>query len=126
LTVLGDYQRGGRNPMVRRSLAEEFGPRARYDEISPRQQAARADAPILLIHGREDTVVPFRQSEVMADALKDHGKPFELVDLQAEDHWLTRSKTRQKMLAAALAFVLEHNPPDMPGSSAGLAEPLEQ
>jgi dipeptidyl aminopeptidase/acylaminoacyl peptidase len=112
LTVMTDYREGGRSRIARLSLAEEFGPRDRYDDISPRQQAARASAPILLIHGREDTVVPFKQSEVMADALKDARKPYKLVDLEAEDHWLTRSKTRQRMLGAAMEFVLEHNPPD--------------
>lgn len=106
-----DYRESGRNRMVHRSLAEELGPRDKFDEISPRKQAHLADAPILLIHGREDTVVPFRQSKLMADALEDAGKPFELVDLEEEDHWLTRSKTRLKMLEAAMEFVLEHNPP---------------
>lgn len=112
VTFNTDYRESGRNRMVHRSLLEELGPRDRFDAISPRKQAHLADAPILLIHGREDTVVPFRQSKLMADALEDAGKPFELVDLEEEDHWLTRSRTRLRMLEAAMEFVLEHNPPD--------------
>ena len=60
----------------------------------------------------DDTVVPFQQTAVMADALKDAGKPFELVVLNKEDHWLSRAETRKQMLEAALAFVEKHNPPD--------------
>jgi dipeptidyl aminopeptidase/acylaminoacyl peptidase len=98
--------------MLKRSLLEELGPRSGFDEISPRRFAARADAPILLIHGRDDTVVPFEQSTRMADALKDAGKPHRLVELREEDHWLSRPETRLQMLEEAVAFVQQHNPAD--------------
>jgi dipeptidyl aminopeptidase/acylaminoacyl peptidase len=48
----------------------------------------------------------------MADALKDAGKPYKLVVLREEDHWLSRAATRRQMLEEAVAFVEEHNPPD--------------
>ena len=48
----------------------------------------------------------------MADALKDAGKPHELVTLDGEDHWLSRSETRHRMLQAAVDFVERHNPAD--------------
>ena len=98
--------------MLRVSMDEEFGKNPDFDAISPRQQAARASAPILLIHGRDDTVVEFRQSSVMADALKNAGKPYRLVELDGEDHWLSKSETRHRMLADSIAFVTQHNPPD--------------
>jgi dipeptidyl aminopeptidase/acylaminoacyl peptidase len=82
-----------------------------YDQISPVKHAAKADAPILLIHGRDDTVVPIEQSQRMADALKSAGKPVELVILPSEDHWLSREETRVKMLQATVAFVEAKNPP---------------
>jgi dipeptidyl aminopeptidase/acylaminoacyl peptidase len=84
----------------------------RLAEISPAAQAARADAPILLVHGRDDTVVPLEQSQVMADALKRAGKPHELLVMRGEDHWLSRGATRQEMLQATMAFVEKHNPPN--------------
>ena len=95
-----------------RSLEEELGPRSGFREVSPRYQAARADAPILLIHGRDDTVVHYEHSLKMADALKDAGKPYEFVELKCEDHWLSLTETRKAMLKAAMAFVVKHNPPD--------------
>jgi dipeptidyl aminopeptidase/acylaminoacyl peptidase len=79
--------------------------------ISPARQAARADAPILLIHGKDDTVVPYDQTRLMADALGKAGKKFELVTLNGEDHWLSRGDTRLQMLQATVAFLEKENPP---------------
>ncbi len=81
-------------------------------EISPQGHAAEADAPILLIHGRDDTVVPIAQSEDMETALEHAGKPVTLVKLDGEDHWLSRSETRLQMLQAMVAFLEQNNPPN--------------
>ncbi|WP_095011771.1 alpha/beta hydrolase family protein [Tsuneonella mangrovi] len=100
----------GDSRLIKRSRLSELGPKSDWDAISPREQAAHADAPILLIHGKDDTVVPFVQSEKMADALKDNHKPYEMVVLDGEDHWLSSSDTRKQMLKAAVAFVEKYNP----------------
>jgi len=80
------------------------------DELSPAHLAASVDSPLLLIHGKDDTVVPIEQSRVMAEALRRAGKPVELVELPGEDHWLSRSATRQRMLAETVRFLETHNP----------------
>ncbi|HEX3699100.1 MAG TPA: S9 family peptidase [Phenylobacterium sp.] len=80
-------------------------------KYSPALQAANADIPILLIHGKDDTVVPLDQSLEMADALKRAGKPVELVVQDNADHWLSLGATRLGMLQATMAFVEKHNPP---------------
>ncbi|SFG33666.1 Dipeptidyl aminopeptidase/acylaminoacyl peptidase [Novosphingobium sp. CF614] len=105
-----DVFESGNSRMTGRALRDELGDPKGYDEISPRRFAKQADAPILLIHGKDDTVVPFKQSQVMADALKDAGKPYEMVVLKGEDHWLSRGETRKQMLEAAVRFVQQHNP----------------
>lgn len=107
-----EYRESGENAMIQRSLRASLGNPARFAEVSPRRNAARADAPILLIHGQDDTVVRFKQSAAMADALKDAGKPHELVVLREEDHWLSRAGTRKQMLEATMRFVQRHNPAD--------------
>jgi dipeptidyl aminopeptidase/acylaminoacyl peptidase len=81
------------------------------DARSPARLAAQADAPILLIHGRDDTVVPIEQSRLMAEALRTAGKPVEFVELDGEDHWLSRGDTRRRMLAETVRFLEQHNPP---------------
>ncbi len=84
----------------------------KLEAISPARQAARADAPILLIHGKNDTVVPYEQTTLLANALKKAGKPVEVVTLEGEDHSLSKAVTRQQSLEATIAFLLKHNPPD--------------
>jgi dipeptidyl aminopeptidase/acylaminoacyl peptidase len=78
------------------------------ERASPRRLADQVRAPILLIHGRDDTVVRYEQSTMMANALKAAGKPYKLVELRGEDHWLSRTETRQKMLTELEAFLKEH------------------
>ena len=107
-----DYRESGDRRITKEALLQQLGPRDRWDDVSPRRNADRADAPILLIHGREDTVVPYSHSTQMADKLKDNGKPYELVSLDGEDHWLSLSATRQQMLEATMRFVQDHNPAD--------------
>ena len=82
------------------------------DARSPARQAAQTDAPILLIHGRDDTVVPYSQTTLMAAALSRAGKPHEVVELAGEDHWLSRPQTRLQMLTATVTFLEANNPVD--------------
>ncbi len=108
--------RGGRNAIVRYWRAflgtDRPGWVDELNAVSPVKLAARSDAPVLLIHGKDDTVVPIEQSRRMERALKAAGKPVELVVLDGEDHLLSGEATRTAMLQASLAFVLKHNPPD--------------
>jgi dipeptidyl aminopeptidase/acylaminoacyl peptidase len=106
-----ELRESGGNALTRRNLKQSIGEPSGLDQVSPNRFAARADAPILLIHGKDDTVVRFDQSKDMADALQSAGKPYDLVVLKEEDHWLSREETRKQMLDAAMAFVLKHNPP---------------
>jgi dipeptidyl aminopeptidase/acylaminoacyl peptidase len=86
----------------------------RLDEISPIKHADRVAAPVMLIHGKEDTVVPYDQSNDMFKALKKLGKPVEFVPLNKEDHHLSRSETRLQMLRTSIEFLKKYNPPDPP------------
>jgi len=80
--------------------------------ISPIEHVSSVNVPVLLIHGRDDTVVPFEQSDVMLSALKRAGKSVEMVTMKHEDHWLSRSETRLQMLQASVAFLKANNPPN--------------
>ena len=86
------------------------------DDISPLAHAADADAPILLIHGKDDTVVSFQQSSDMESALRRAGKQVEFLQLKGEDHWLSRSETRLQMLTAMVDFVEKYNPAEAPAT----------
>jgi dipeptidyl aminopeptidase/acylaminoacyl peptidase len=80
--------------------------------ISAQQQAARITIPVQLIHGRDDTVVPFEQSSILADSLRRRNKTVEMVVLDGEDHWLSSGRTRLQMLTAQVAFLERYNPPN--------------
>ncbi|MDP1912856.1 S9 family peptidase [Brevundimonas sp.] len=89
--------------------ADGLGDRS-LDARSPARLAAQADAPILLIHGRDDTVVPIDQSRIMERALRQAGKPVEFIELEGEDHGLSRGATRERMLTETMRFLQAHNP----------------
>ena len=82
------------------------------DQLSPIRHLDAVKVPVLLIHGKDDTIVPFKQSSLMFDALTRAAKKAQLVTLKHEDHWLSRSETRLQMLQASVAFLRANNPPD--------------
>jgi acetyl esterase/lipase len=78
---------------------------------SPIAHAARATAPVLLIHGTADTLVSWRESERMHAALLDAGKASELLLLEGAPHafqvnW--RGEANQRANAAMDAFLDRH------------------
>lgn len=110
----GFYREGGDDRSLRFDF-RYFGIANERDPVlvdrSPLTHVDTVKIPVLLIHGDYDSVVPIKQSEVMADALKKAGKSYELIKLRSEDHWLSRSETRTKMLTAVIKFLETHNPP---------------
>jgi dipeptidyl aminopeptidase/acylaminoacyl peptidase len=107
-----DISESGDNKAVVRSVRATLGVNKDLRAVSPVNFAAQADAPILLVHGKDDVVVLYEQSRDMAGALRRAKKPVEFVTMPGEDHWLSRSATRLAMLEATVAFVEKHNPPD--------------
>jgi dipeptidyl aminopeptidase/acylaminoacyl peptidase len=77
---------------------------------SPINAVAAISAPVLILYGTSDGVVPNEQSERMAAALTKAGKSVKVVRLPDEDHWLSRSDTRIQMLNEVEAFLREHLP----------------
>jgi len=78
------------------------------DAISPAKHAGEIRCPVLLIHGRDDTIVQYEQSSTMAAALRKAKKQYKLVSLKGEDHWLTYSASRVRVLDEAGAFLAQH------------------
>jgi dipeptidyl aminopeptidase/acylaminoacyl peptidase len=102
---------GQQDRTTQRYWARYMGAAETWDEVSPALRADRIAAPVLLIHGSDDTVVPFAQSAEMEGALRRAGKSVELVTLKSEDHWLSRGSTRLEMLRATVDFLAKNNPP---------------
>ena len=77
---------------------------------SPARSAANVRAPILLIHGVDDTVVPIAQAESMFRALQAESKSVSFIRLDGEDHWLSRSATRIRLLQEIETFLAKYLP----------------
>jgi dipeptidyl aminopeptidase/acylaminoacyl peptidase len=103
---------GDQRSRVRRIWARYLGSDAGLSDISPFDHASQAAIPILLIHGRDDSVVPYESSEAMFKALRAAGKSAEFLSLEGEDHWLSEGDTRLKALTATVAFLEKYNPPN--------------
>jgi dipeptidyl aminopeptidase/acylaminoacyl peptidase len=84
---------------------------ASLDQFSPVRHADRTSAPVLLIHGSDDVVVPIDQSRRMADAIKAAGKSVQFVTLKSNDHGLADPDTRQQVLQETVKFLEANNPP---------------
>lgn len=82
--------------------------REKLREVSPANFAGRFQAPVLLIHGKDDTVVKISQSRLMKDRLRDAGKKVKLITLKGEDHWLSSSETRLLALEAMGEFLADN------------------
>lgn len=91
-------------------MANGYVTREKLDTISPAKFAEAVQAPILLVHGDDDTVVPINQSKIMERALQRADKDVELVRLKGEDHWLSVAETRLQLLQEMDAFLKEHLP----------------
>jgi len=75
---------------------------------SPARSGATFRAPVLLLHGVDDSVVPIDQSERMAKALEKAGKTVTFVKLPGEDHWLSRADTRLQVLKELEKFLAQY------------------
>ena len=97
-------------------LQDQIGPAYESDVVarSPARAADSVRAPILLLHGADDTVVPISQAETMDRALTEAGKTHALVRLPGEDHWLSRSATRTQVLEEMERFLARYLGPATP------------
>lgn len=75
--------------------------------ISPVDAADAFRAPVLLVHGKKDTIVEINQSQLMYKALRKAGKDVTFVRLDGEDHYLSTAETRLAALQVIADFVRE-------------------
>lgn len=88
-------------------IGDKGADKAKIEAVSPANAAANFKAPVLIIHGNDDTVVPIGQSIRMENKLKEAGKPVTFVKLKGGDHWLSTSETRLQTLRELDKFVAE-------------------
>lgn len=75
---------------------------------SPVFNAAQIEIPVLLIHGKEDSRVDFKQSKAMKAALKANRREFEWMALSREGHGVYDEETRREVYERVLGFLDRH------------------
>ena len=89
-------------------IGDRFKDEDEINAVSPALRAGNAGSPILLIHSKDDIVVPVIQSRIMRNALQSAGKQHEYAELDGEDHWLSSGATRTEMLSRSIKFIDQH------------------
>lgn len=75
-----------------------------YAEASPVSHVSPDDPPFLLVHGDEDRVVPYQQSEIMEAALRNAGVPVKLIRVTGGGHGAALPGAREEIDWPALAI----------------------
>ena len=75
-----------------------------YRDRSPVHHTDRLSAPMVLLQGTEDKVVPPNQAELMADAVRAKGLPVAVVMFEGEGHGFRRAENIEAALLAELSF----------------------
>ena len=72
---------------------------------SPVSYATRPAPPFLLVHGTEDRLVPYQQSELLAEALRAQGGEVELVPVTGADHIFLGVPDVEPIVARSVEFL---------------------
>jgi acetyl esterase/lipase len=93
-------------------LIEKLGDPAtqqeRFQHMSPINQIAAVKAPVLVIHGKLDSTVDYRQSTKLLSELADHKVPHEKLFFDTEFHGFSERTNYQKHLEALEKFLAKH------------------
>jgi dipeptidyl aminopeptidase/acylaminoacyl peptidase len=78
-----------------------------YRQRSPINHVDRLRAPVIVLQGLEDKVVPPSQSEVIVEALRRKGIRCEYLAFEGEQHGFRKAESLQRAAEAELAFYAE-------------------
>jgi len=96
----------------RRALREaEYGPLTDaefLESISPIRLVERITTPMLIAHGRNDPRVPIHEAEQLYAALKEHGRPVELLVFDDEGHGFRKEANRIRFYEKLAEFFEQH------------------
>ena len=85
--------------------------RDKFRQVSPLYQAERLKAPVLLVYGEADQVVPLKYGSAFRSALDRSGKKYEWVTYADEGHGLNKDENRFDFYRRVEAFLQQHLSP---------------
>ena len=74
-----------------------------WRDASPTSHAAKSNAPLLIIHGTRDEMVPFSQSQILYDKLTKVGASVQLVQMET-DHMFSDPAARRRLAVETRSF----------------------
>jgi dipeptidyl aminopeptidase/acylaminoacyl peptidase len=99
-------------PWRRAHRSQEYGflehDRELLERISPLTHVNAIEAPLFVIHGRNDPRVPLHEAEQIVSALEQRGRPVELRVFDNEGHGLARRENRIAGYAEAARFLARY------------------
>jgi dipeptidyl aminopeptidase/acylaminoacyl peptidase len=101
------------NRYWRREIGDPDKDEAFLRSISPVNFAAEIGGPLLIIHGKEDAIVPLEQAKLMIEALEGAGKKPRSVIVPRMGHDFGSESGRRAVIEAAIGFVEEHLGPGL-------------
>ena len=105
VTDLDDLRQQYTDTSSQRTARDFIGTGRHVVEGSPARNAGKITAPVLLFHGTLDLNVRYRASQLMDDALKDAGKPHQLITYDKLDHQLDDADARADLLKRSDDFL---------------------
>jgi alpha-beta hydrolase superfamily lysophospholipase len=82
------------------------GDRELLERLSPLLRVHALTAPLLLVHGANDTNVPPSESQQMFDALRSLGRPVELLMFDDEGHQIVKRENRAVLVKAMSEWLI--------------------
>jgi acetyl esterase/lipase len=118
LTIVHDVIRSGKAPFLEGLYAKKVvedllgGPpekvgAEKYQKCSPLCYAGKDAAPMLLVHGTADRLVPIDQSRMLEKKLREAGADVTLLPIEKGGHGFA-GKDNEKAAAAAMQFFARH------------------
>jgi dipeptidyl aminopeptidase/acylaminoacyl peptidase len=87
---------------------------AELRDVSPIAHVDRIHAPLLIVAGKDDPVVPYAQATALVEELDRLKKPYEFLAKSNEMHGLANAKNRVEFFTRVEAFLTKYMPPDAP------------
>ncbi len=84
-------------------------------DISPVNFAVKITAPVFIVQGKEDRIVPPKQARKMVSALKKAGRPPQTLYFSNEGHGFSHEKNRTKFYGELEQFLARHLAPKSGG-----------
>ncbi len=77
-------------------------------DFSPIHRIDRLTAPLLVVHGSDDTNVPLEEAEQVVTALAERGAPHRFLQFPGEGHELLDTQNRVTFVRTTVDWACEH------------------